>query len=141
MMEEQRIYEKLRERTQQEPYARLLNMDVKEIAKGYSRVEMRFIPDIENVFGMAHGGAIYSLLDEAFQTACNSHGTLAVALNMSVTYINPPESGVLLRAEAREVSLTRKTGTYTITVTDEKDKVIATCQALAYRKGQPLPFL
>ncbi|MBW2123747.1 MAG: PaaI family thioesterase, partial [Deltaproteobacteria bacterium] len=95
---------------------------------------------MENLFGMAHGGAIYSLIDEAFQTAVNSHGTLAVALNMNVTYVNSPEPGDLLRAEAREVSLTRKTGTYAIRVTDGKDRLIALCQALAYRKGEPLPF-
>lgn len=140
-MEDQEIRDKLIEQTRQEPYARLLNMEVQKIGRGYSLVEMRFTPDMENVFGMAHGGAIYSLLDEAFQTACNSHGTLAVALNVSVTYIDSPDPGVLLRAEAREVSLTRKTATYTITVTDERGKMVATCQALAYRTGKPLPFL
>ena len=140
-MEDQEIHKKLIERTRQEPYARLLSMEVKKIGKGYSLVEMRFTRDMENIFGMAHGGAIYSLLDEAFQTAGNSEGTLAVALNTSVTYINSPEQGALLRAEAREVGLTRKTATYNITVTDERDRLIATCQALAYRKGVPLPFL
>jgi len=140
-MEDRGVYEKLIEQSRREPYARLLAMEVKEIRRGYSLVEMRFTPEMENIFGMAHGGAIYSLLDEAFQTAANSHGTLAVALNMSVIYVNSPEPGVLLRAEAREVCVTRKTATYTIRVTDENDKVIATCQALAYRKGAPLPFL
>ena len=140
-MKDQEIHEKLIERARQEPYARLLSMNVKKVGPGYSVVEMRFTPQVENIFGMAHGGAIYSLLDEAFQTAGNSHGTLAVALNMSVVYVNSPEPGALLRAEAKEVSVTRKTATYTITVTDEKNKVIATCQALAYRKGVPLPFL
>ncbi len=140
-MRDRIIYEKLLEQSRQEPYARLLTMEVKKIGKGYSLVEMRFTPEMKNVFGMAHGGAIYSLLDEAFQTAANSDGTLAVALNMSVTYVNSPEPGVLLRAEAREVCVTRKTATYTITATDENNVVIATCQALAYRKGGPLPFL
>jgi acyl-CoA thioesterase len=102
---------------------------------------MRFTPDMKNIFGMAHGGAIYSLLDEAFQVACNSHGTLAVALNVNVTYIASPDPGMVLRAEAREVSLTKRTATYAITVTDENRKLIATCQALAYRQDKLLPFL
>ncbi|MBW2059262.1 MAG: PaaI family thioesterase [Deltaproteobacteria bacterium] len=139
-MEEEQIHARLAERTRQEPFARLLDMKVEEVGKGYSRVEMRFTREMENLFGMAHGGAIYSLIDEAFQTAVNSHGTLAVALNMNVTYVNSPEPGDILRAEAREVSLTRKTGTYAIRVTDGKDRLIALCQALAYRKGEPLPF-
>jgi acyl-CoA thioesterase len=140
-MDDQEIHQRLIDRTRQEPYARLLGMEVQKIDNGYSLVQMRFMPDMANIFGMAHGGAIYSLLDEAFQTACNAHGTLAVALNMSVTYIRPPEPGALLQAEAQEVSLTKRTATYTITVTDENGTVIATCQALAYRKGGPLPFL
>ncbi len=140
-MEDHEIHDRLMERASQEPYARLLGMKVNKVAKGYSRVEMRFTPGMENLFGMAHGGAIYSLLDEAFQTAANSDGTLAVALNMSVTYVNSPELGSLLCAEAREICLTRRTSTYLITVTDESNRVIATCQALAYRKNSPLPFL
>ena len=104
VMDDDKICARLVEGSKQEPYARLLGMEVKEVRKGYALAEMRFVPDIENIFGMAHGGAIYSLLDEAFQTAANSHGSLAVALNMSVTYVNAPEPGALLRAEAREVS-------------------------------------
>jgi acyl-CoA thioesterase len=111
-----------------------------EIGDGYSKVEMKFHPDMENLFGMAHGGALFALIDEAFDTAANSHGTLAVALNMNVTFIASPQPGSTLRAEAREVSLTRKTASYNIEVYDELGGLIATCMALVYRKGQPLPF-
>jgi len=52
---------------------------------------MTFTPDMENMFGMAHGGAIFSLIDAAFEVASNSHGTMAVALNMNVYYLAPPE--------------------------------------------------
>jgi acyl-CoA thioesterase len=92
------------------------------------------------MFGMAHGGALFALIDEAFETASNSHGTLAVALNMNVTFIASPRPGSTLSAEAREVSITRKTASYDIRVHDEKDDLIATCMALVYRKGQPLQF-
>ena len=140
-MKDVEIQQKLMEQASQEPYGSLLKIEVKKIEKGYSLVQMRFTPDMNNIFGMAHGGAIYSLLDEAFQVACNSHGTLAVALNVNVTYIASPDPGRVLRAEAREVSLTKRTATYAITVTDENQKLIATCQALAYRQERPLPFL
>jgi acyl-CoA thioesterase len=97
--------------------------------------------DDGNIFGMIHGGAIFSLIDEAFQLSCNSHGTVAVALNVTVTYHQPPDKKGILRAESREVHRSRKTGTYDITVRDERDRLIASCMALAYRKGDPLPFL
>lgn len=123
-----------------EPFASKFGLKLLEIRDGYSLVEMKFSPDMENLFGMAHGGAIFALIDEAFETASNSHGTLAVALNMNVTFMASPRPGSILRAEAREVSLTRKTASYDIKVCDDQDSLIAKCMALVYRKGHPLPF-
>ncbi len=127
-------------RVEREPFASKFGLKLLEIEAGYSKVAMQFTPDMENLFGLAHGGALFALIDEAFETASNSHGTLAVALNMNVTYVASPQPGSTLYAEAREVSLTRKTASYDIKVRDDKQNLIATCMALVYRKGQPLPF-
>ena len=97
--------------------------------------------DNENIFGMVHGGAIYSLIDEAFQASCNAHGTVAVALNVTVNYHHPPDRRSILRAEAKEIHRSRRIGTYEIKVTDETGVMIASCQAIAYRKQDKLPFL
>jgi acyl-CoA thioesterase len=135
------VLERIAKRVNEEPFARQLGMELKDIGPGSSIVEMTFRPEMENILGMAHGGAIFSLIDEAFETASNSHGTVAVALNMNITYISSPSVGSLLRAEAREISLTRRTASYLINVTDEQDQLVATCQALVYRKGEKLPFI
>jgi acyl-CoA thioesterase len=123
-----------------EPFASKFGLKLVEIGEGCSKVEMEFRPDMENLFGKAHGGSLFALIDEAFETASNSHGTLAVALNMNVTFVASPQPGSILRAEAREISLTRKTASYEIKVHDERGNLMATCMALVYRKGQPLPF-
>ncbi len=135
------VFDKIIQRVQEEPFAQLLGMELKDIGPGHSVVEMTFRPEMENILGMAHGGAIFALIDEAFETASNSHGTVAVALNMNITYISSPPVSSLLRAEAHEVSLTRRTASYLINVTDEQGQLVATCQALVYRKGERLPFL
>ena len=124
-----------------EPFARKFALALVDLGDGYSKVEMTYTADMNNIFGLAHGGAIFALIDEAFQTACNSHGTLAVALNLSITYIAPAVLGSRLTAEAREYSRTRKTASYEIKVTDDQGSLLAVCQALAYRTGNPLPFL
>ncbi|RLB82025.1 MAG: thioesterase [Deltaproteobacteria bacterium] len=125
----------------EEPFARKMNLKLVDLDDGYSVVEMTFTKDMENIFGIAHGGAIFALIDEAFETASNSHGTVAVALNMNITYTAAPSPAARLRAEAREVNLTPRTATYDIKVTDEKQTLIAVCQALVYRKKDRLPFL
>ena len=129
------------EKVTQEPFARKLGLELVHLEEGHSVVEMTFSPDLENIFGMAHGGAIFGLIDEAFETAANSHGTIAVALNMNVSYLAAPVPGARLRAEAKEINMTFRTGTYDIRVTDADGMLIASCQALVYRKNKPLPFL
>jgi acyl-CoA thioesterase len=126
---------------EQEPFARKFNLKLIDLEAGYSKVSLVFTADMENIFGKAHGGAVFALIDEAFETAGNSHGTIAVALNMNISYLSSPSPGVTLTAEAREINRTNKTALYEIKVTDESGKLIATCQALVYRMEKPLPFL
>ena len=136
-----RVKEALFLRVAREPFAEKFGLKLVDLDEGYSKVTMTFTPDMENIFGMAHGGSIFALIDEAFQTACNAYGTMAVALNMTITYVSSPAPGSQLTAEAKEYSRTAKTANYDIKVLDEQGKLIASCQALAFRKGKPLPFL
>ena len=129
------------EQANKEAFSKKFGLKLVDLQPGYSRVEMTITPDMDNIFGMVHGGAIFGLIDVAFETACNSHGTVAVALNVMVTYVASPAPGSLLTAEAKELSCTRKTANYDIKVHDDQERLIASCQALAYRKGTPLPFL
>ena len=125
-----------------EPFAKAMNIRLMELELGFSAVEMIYDPDtMNNIYERAHGGALFALIDEAFETASQTDGTIAVALNVNVTYVSSPEPGVRLRAEAKRVSQTKKTASYDINVTDEKKDLIATCSALAYRTGKPIPFL
>jgi len=127
---------------EQESLARSFKIELLELEIGRSVVEMVYVPDMmSNIYQRAHGGAIYALIDEAFETAGQTHGTIAVALNVNVTYIASPPDGARLRAEAREVSRTKKTAVYDINVFGPDRNLIATCQALAYRTGKPIPFL
>ncbi len=138
---ESKVFEALAKKVRQEPYAQLLGLNLKKVSEGYALVEMTFREEMRNILGNTHGGAIFSLIDEAFEVASNSHGTVAVALNLNVTYVAPPSPGAVLKAEAREISLTPRTATYLINVTEGENRLIATCQALVYRKRDTLPFL
>ncbi len=135
------VKERLMAEAASEGYVGKLGLEVVDVASGRAVVEMSPGPDDENLFGYVHGGVICGLMDEAFQLACNSHGTIALALNINVAFHAPAFKGRRLKAEAKEVHLGRRTATYTIWVKDDKDRLIASCQATAYRKGVALPFL
>ena len=134
-----RIHSELLRRSKEEPFGRLLGMEVVEVSSGNAVVQMSVKPELTNIFGATHGGALFSLIDEAFQLACNTHGVLSVALNVSITYAAAPEPGILLEAKASEIHRTNRTASYSCEVYQKKDsKLIATAQALAYRTSKQI---
>jgi len=141
-MMDQKVKNAIYSAAKEEPFAKVMKIELMELELGYSAVEMIYDPThMNNIYERAHGGALFALIDEAFETAGQTDGTIAVALNVNVTYVSSPEPGIRLRAEAKRVSQTKKTASYDIRVTDEMDRLIATCSALAYRTGKPIPFL
>lgn len=139
---DERVREAIREAVGREPFARQFGIELAFLDDGRSRVEMVYDPARQdNIYGRAHGGALFGLIDEAFETAAQTDGTIAVAMNVNVTYIASPEPGSRLSAEAREVSRTKRTATYDIRLADDRGRLIAVCQALAFRTGKPIPFL
>lgn len=135
------VIQSIKRQVQKEPFARKLGVRLIKAEPGYAVVEMEPQEELMNIFGMTHGGAIFSLIDEAFEVSCNTHGTVAVALSVTVTYHRAPDQKSKLRAESVEIHRSAKTGTYEIKVTDERDILIASCTALCYRKKEKLPFL
>ncbi|OGP71245.1 MAG: hypothetical protein A2Z73_06690 [Deltaproteobacteria bacterium RBG_13_60_28] len=130
----------LREKVADQGISRFFETELEEVGPGRARVSMTCKPEMANILGMIHGTALFALIDEAFQAAVNGHGTVAVALNMNLTFHAAPGLGERLTASTRELHCGRRTATYYIEVTDSRGSLVASCQALAYRKDQPLPF-
>jgi acyl-CoA thioesterase len=116
-----------------------LGMELLEVSPGRAAAKMLIRDFHLNSYGMVHGAAIFALADYVFQAASNSHGTLAVAMHVDITYVRPGGQGALA-AEAAEVNLGRTTGIYSVTVRTEEGKTVAIFQGMVYRKGTPLPI-
>lgn len=114
-------------------FAKFCGIDLLEMGQGRSKVRMKVLEHHLNGVGTVHGGAIFTLADFAFATACNSHGKLAVAVNVSISFMKAVSTGFLI-AQAWEVSKNPKLGTYTVEVKDEAGDVVAIFQGLAYIK-------
>jgi len=114
-------------------FARHLGVEMLEYGGGKARACMKVGDHHLNSAGTVHGGAIFSLADAVFSIASNSHGTLALAINVSISFFKAVNSGTLF-AEAEEVSLNPRLATYLITVTDEAGGKLALFQGTVYRK-------
>ncbi len=83
------------------------------------------------------GRAIFALADAVFSVASNSHGTLAVAINVNIYFFRAMTSGTLF-AEAREASINPRLATYLIDVKDEAGNAMALFQGTVYRKKESI---
>lgn len=119
-------------------FAERTNVELLTVSPGHATTKMVLHPHHLNGLGSVQGGAIFTLADFAFAAACNSHGTVAVALNVSITFLKAATTGTLW-AEAREVSKNFKVGSYVVEVKDDQGDLVATFQGLAYRKKDKLP--
>lgn len=118
-------------------WAAVAGARIQELREGYARVTMRVEERHLNGVGVAQGGALFTLADYAFAAACNSHGTVAVALDVSITFTRGPAAGVLT-AEAVEESLSRRVSVCNVKVTDAKGQVIVLFRGTAFRKEDSL---
>ena len=113
--------------------SRGLGMRVDAMGPGYAKLSMRVRPDMLNGFKICHGGFITLLADSAFAFACNSSNELTLAAGIVVDFVAPAMEGELLIAEAKEVVLIGRTGVYDVTVTNEKEQIVAVLRGRSHR--------
>lgn len=119
-------------------FSQWLGISVVEVREGYSRIKMTVRPEMINGFGIVHGGVAFSLGDSAFAFACNNRNNLSVALDTSINFIKPVHVGDDLTAEAKEIHNGKSTGLYHITITNQRDHVIAMFKGTCFRTGKSL---
>jgi acyl-CoA thioesterase len=124
----------------QDHFAHHLGIEVTQHGPGTARARMEIGRHHLNSAATAHGGAIFSLADAVFSVASNSHGTLAVAINVSISYFKAASEGMLY-AEAEEVSFNPKLATYLIRIHDGSGALVALFQGTVYRKQRKLSEL
>ncbi|RZB37508.1 MAG: acyl-CoA thioesterase [Desulfobacteraceae bacterium Eth-SRB2] len=125
--------ESVRNFFQNDTFAEYLGIELVEVSKGRAKATMEIKEHHLNAINIAHGGAIFSLADLAFAVASNSHKTIALGINASISYLKAAACRTLI-AEAKEVSLNPKLATYEIRVTDENNDLIAIFLGTVYRK-------
>jgi acyl-CoA thioesterase len=121
-------------------FAATSGMRLVEVGEGRAVTRMKVRPEHLNGAGVVQGGAIFTLADLAFAAACNSHGTVALALDVSITFARAASKGTLT-AEAREVALSRKVSVVNVEVRDGEGELVAAFRGTAYRKEQAVASL
>ncbi|HEX7937456.1 MAG TPA: hydroxyphenylacetyl-CoA thioesterase PaaI [Gemmatimonadaceae bacterium] len=113
-------------------FSEWLGIEALEIAPRRSMLRMKVRKDMVNGFGVAHGGIVYSLADSALAFACNTHGTVTVALENSISYPAPVNVGDVLTAESSPEAETNRIQFHRIIVKNQNDVVVAVFRGTVY---------
>ena len=124
----------------QDRYAALTGVEIVEVQAGYCKARLTIEDKHMNAANVVQGGAIFTLADLAFAVASNSHGQLALAINVNISFLKSATTGSLT-AVASEVTEPGRLGAYDVLVRDDQGELIARFNGMVYRKNQQLPGL
>lgn len=114
-------------------FSQWMGLQIDAVGPGYCKLHYRVTDQMVNGFNQVHGGILFSAADSAFAFACNSHGRITVALDVSITFTRPARTGDQLNVEAKEIYLGNKTGVYDIRTTNADGELVALFKGTAYR--------
>ncbi len=119
-----------------DPFSQWLGIERLEDGHGRSKLRMTVRPEMLNGFGILHGGVAFSLGDSALAFAANSHGIKCVSIEVSMSYLEAVKEGDVITAIAEEIGLTKKTGIYHITITNQDGVKVSLFKGTVYRTGK-----
>ena len=118
-------------------YASLTGVEIVEVRPGYCRASLAIEEKHMNAANVVQGGAIFTLADLAFAVASNSHGQMALAINVNISFLKSVSAGMLY-AVATEVTEPARLGAYDVLVTSDEGEIVARFNGMVYRKNEPL---
>ncbi len=113
-------------------FARLIGMRLIELQPGFARATLTITDQKVNMYEMAHGGAIFSVADQACEAAGNSLGEPAVALQNNIHFLTAARSGETLEARSKVTHRSNRVGTIEFEVKNQDGVLLAKGQQLIY---------
>lgn len=119
-------------------FSEWLGIQVDKIDLGYCKLHYTVKDDMLNGFSIIHGGVLFAASDSAFAFACNTHGYITVALEVSISFTRSATLGEQLTVEAKEIHMGNKTGVYEIRTVNEKGELLSLFKGTAYRTAKEI---
>lgn len=115
----------LLERYRESAYANYLQMDIRQIDAGETTVAMAVRPELTNLAGLLHGGALGSLLDMAMNLACFSLGRQVLILGFNTNFLRGARADRTVTALATVLHNGSRTMVVEGRILDEGGKLLA----------------
>ena len=118
-------------------FSQWLGIEVLDVRPNGATVRMEVRPEMQNGFGVCHGAIPFALADSALAFASNTHGSITVSIENSITYPKAIAVGDVLVATADEESSTKRLAFYRVSV-ERGTEIVALFRGTVYKTTQPL---
>jgi len=119
---------------QEDTFSQRIGVKLIELLPGSARTTLPITDETINIYQMAHGGAIFSVADQACEAAGNSYGEPAVALQQNIHFLAAGKSGDRLEATAKVIHRSNRIGLIEFEVKNQEGSLIAIGQQVIYFK-------
>ncbi len=118
----------------EDTFSRRVGVKLVELLPGFARTTLAITDESINIYKMAHGGAIFSVADQACEAAGNSLGEPAVALQQNIHFLAAGKSGDSLEATAKVAHRSKRIGLIEFEVRNQEGLLVSTGQQIIYFK-------
>ncbi len=126
-----RMFDKV---NREDTFSRRVGVKLVELLPGFARTTLAITDETINIYKMAHGGAIFSVADQACEAAGNSLGEPAVALQQNIHFLAAGKSGDFLEATAKVAHRSKRIGLIEFEVRNQEGLLVSTGQQIIYFK-------
>ncbi len=114
--------------------AKLLGIEVYEVRDGIARGRLKLRHELLNMFGMPHGGILFTFADQVSAACGNTLGKQAVAVESTIHFVKPAMGESELLAEAVLTHSSKSIGRMDVKVTTKTGDVVALMHQIFFIK-------
>lgn len=118
----------------EDTFSKRIGVKLIELLPGFARATLPVTDETINIYQMAHGGAIFSIADQACEAAGNSFGEPAVALQQNIHFLAAGKPGDFLEATAKVIHRAKRIGLIEYEVRNQEGLLVAIGQQVIYFK-------
>ena len=114
--------------------AKLMGIEVYEVAEGVVKGRIKLREELLNMFGMPHGGVLFTFADQVSAACGNTLGRKAVAVESTIHFMSAAKGEDELLAEAVLTHTSKSIGRMDVRVTTKKGVVVALMHQIFFIK-------
>ena len=126
MAEEKRILleEKMRKTIQDNPYMQFLGVEFLELKEDYGRARIKQKAELDNPYGMFHGGSLYSLADNVAGPVGCMCGHYVTTVSGNMNFLLPAENTEYVYCEAQRLRLGKHLAVFEIKIKNDNGQLL-----------------